>query len=109
MSIEWTVLPADAIKTGCVNQTLTTDTAAHQPCSAAPTTARVGNNRRGPDQGRQDAPGVTGAEPARDADTNGWYNHAVGVEFEGDDLTSGPALVLHRDNLRRPRQRLGER
>ena len=26
VSIEWTVLPSDAAKTGCENQTLTTDT-----------------------------------------------------------------------------------
>src|SRR5581483_10807686 len=33
-------------------------------------------------------PGVS-ASPARDPDANGWYNHAVGVTFNGTDSTSG--------------------
>jgi len=35
------------------------------------------------------APTVTGGQAARGADTNGWYNHAVGVSFAGADQTSG--------------------
>jgi hypothetical protein len=34
-------------------------------------------------------PPKVSAAPARDADTNGWYNHAVGVTFGGTDATSG--------------------
>ena len=37
------------------------------------------------------APVVTGGQPARDADANGWYNNAVRVKFSGSDLTSGVA------------------
>jgi len=35
-------------------------------------------------------PSVT-ASPARGADSNGWYNHAVDVAFNGSDATSGIA------------------
>ena len=36
-------------------------------------------------------PVVTGGSPARAADANGWYNHAVVVTFAGTDATSGIA------------------
>ena len=35
------------------------------------------------------APVVTGGAPARGADANGWYNHAVAITFSGSDQTSG--------------------
>jgi len=35
------------------------------------------------------APLVTGGQAARSADSNGWYNHDVGVAFSGSDGTSG--------------------
>ena len=34
-------------------------------------------------------PFVTGGQPGRAADANGWYNQAVSVEFGGGDQTSG--------------------
>ena len=34
-------------------------------------------------------PVVTGGQPARAADVDGWYNRAVGLTFAGSDLTSG--------------------
>jgi hypothetical protein len=37
------------------------------------------------------APAVTGASPSRGPDANGWYNHAVGINFTGTDATSGLA------------------
>src|SRR5918994_1966603 len=37
------------------------------------------------------APVVTGGAPARGADVNGWYNHAVPIAFSGSDQTSGIA------------------
>ena len=37
------------------------------------------------------APIVTGAEPARGPDANGWYNHSLVVGFRGSDATSGIA------------------
>jgi hypothetical protein len=36
-------------------------------------------------------PTVTGASPSRGPDANGWYNHAVGITFNGSDATSGLA------------------
>jgi hypothetical protein len=38
-----------------------------------------------------DAPTVTGANPDRSADANGWFNHPVTVSFAGSDPTSGIA------------------
>jgi len=35
------------------------------------------------------APTVTGANPARGPDHNGWYNHALSIAFAGEDATSG--------------------
>ena len=37
---------------------------------------------------------VSGA-PDRAADHNGWYNHAVGIQFAGDDATSGIDTCSH--------------
>jgi hypothetical protein len=37
------------------------------------------------------APAVTGASPARAPDRNGWYNHAVTVDYAGTDAGSGIA------------------
>ena len=34
-------------------------------------------------------PTATGAQPARGADVNGWYNHGVAVAFSGTDQLSG--------------------
>jgi hypothetical protein len=36
-------------------------------------------------------PTVTGGSPSRGPDANGWYNHPVGVSFNGSDATSGLA------------------
>ena len=89
VSIEWTVLPRDATKTGCVNQTFTTDTTAHE--RVLPRRRRLSRPRSVEVEIRVDKtpPVVTGGQPARAADTNGWYNHAVAVKFQGNDLTSG--------------------
>jgi hypothetical protein len=38
------------------------------------------------------APQATGASPARAADANGWFNHPIGLAFQGTDATSGIAL-----------------
>src|SRR6266849_3631399 len=37
------------------------------------------------------APTITGATASRGPDSNGWYNHAVGIVFTGTDATSGLA------------------
>jgi hypothetical protein len=36
-------------------------------------------------------PSVTGGSPSRGPDSNGWYNHPVGISFSGTDATSGIA------------------
>jgi len=36
-------------------------------------------------------PTVTGGSPSRGPDSNGWYNHPVGINFNGSDATSGLA------------------
>jgi hypothetical protein len=35
------------------------------------------------------APSNVAGTPARPADSNGWFNHPVGITFSGDDTTSG--------------------
>jgi hypothetical protein len=37
------------------------------------------------------APTVSGGSASRGPDRNGWYNHAVGISFNGTDATSGIA------------------
>jgi hypothetical protein len=37
------------------------------------------------------APTITGGSPDRGPDSNGWYNHPVGITFSGSDATSGIA------------------
>jgi hypothetical protein len=37
------------------------------------------------------APNVTGGSPSRGPVSNGWYNHPVGINFNGSDATSGLA------------------
>ena len=91
VSLEWTVLPDDATKTGCANQTFTTDTSADQ--RVLPRGRRLGCSRtsRSGSRSTRRHPRSRAARPGRAADINGWYNHAVGVEFLGNDLTSGVA------------------
>src|SRR5712691_8822160 len=36
-------------------------------------------------------PTITGASASRGPDANGWYNHSVGIAFNGSDATSGIA------------------
>jgi hypothetical protein len=90
VSIEWNVLPSTATTTGCENQSFTADAKGTtvfcraQDGAAAVTvevTMRVDQTR----------PVVTGGQPSRAADANGWYNRAVQVAFSGSDQTSGIA------------------
>src|SRR5829696_6117983 len=78
VSLEWTVLPSSATKTGCQNKTFTTDTAGtNEFCRAVDggaaatmeVTIKLDKTR----------PVVTGGQPARAADVDGWYNHAVAI------------------------------
>jgi hypothetical protein len=91
VTIDWTVLPAPPTSAiiGCQDKTLTTDTTgSNEYCSA---------NDGGPADVTvqlkikvdKTPPVVTGGQPARGADFNGWYNHPVAIAFSGSDLTSG--------------------
>ena len=91
VAINWTWLPSDAtVLAGCQDKTYTTDTpGTNDFCrvsdGSAETTVQL--------KIRRDAtpPVVTGGFPARAADANGWYNHAVLLSFRGTDQTSGVA------------------
>jgi hypothetical protein len=88
VAIDWTVIPSDAAVTGCQDKSFTTDTpGTNEFCSADDGSATVTVQLK--IKVDQTAPVVTGGHPARDADINGWYNHAVAVAFAGSDLTSG--------------------
>ena len=89
--VDWTVEPSTAvILSGCQDKTFTTDThGTTEFCRARDASATV--------QVEQDIkvdmtlPVVTGGTPARGADANSWYNHAVPITFSGIDQTSGIA------------------
>jgi hypothetical protein len=88
VSIDWDVVPAGSVTGGCQDKTYTADTAGtNEVCRAddgeAITTVEL--------KIRVDKtpPAVTGGQPARGADFNGWYNHPVAIAFSGSDLTSG--------------------
>ena len=88
VAIDWTVIPSDAAVTGCQDKSFTTDTpGTNEFCSADDGSATVTVQLK--IKVDQTAPVVTGGQPARGADINGWYNHAVAVAFTGSDLTSG--------------------
>jgi hypothetical protein len=90
VTVEWTVAPADSVVDGCTRRTITIDTSgANQVCVADDGEARVAVDFR--IKLDKTAPVVTGGAPARAADVNGWYNHAVPIAFSGSDQTSGIA------------------
>src|SRR5918999_5073162 len=83
VSIAWRVDPSTAvIEAGCQPKTFTTDT----PGTTEFCRARDGSGRVTVEQEIKvdmTSPVVTGGAPARGADANGWYNHAVPVTFHG--------------------------
>ena len=77
---------------GCDTQTISSDMIRHFNCVVSyggtpPTQATAAFDVK------RDAtpPTVTGASPTRGPDSNGWYNHPVGINFNGSDATSGLA------------------
>jgi hypothetical protein len=89
VSIDWTVIPDDAQEVGCVDATYVTDTpGTNEFCRANDGTEITVQLKIRLDK---TPPVVTGAQPVRGADANGWYNHPVPVAFSGNDLTSGIA------------------
>jgi hypothetical protein len=90
VSIDWTVLPSGAAVSGCQDTTFTTDTAGTTVfCSADDGTATV--TVEVTIRVDKTPPVVTGGQPSRAADVNGWYTQPVGISFSGSDLTSGIA------------------
>jgi hypothetical protein len=88
VSIDWTVIPSDAVVVGCVDKTFTTDTpGTNEFCSADDGSATVTVQLK--IKVDKTPPVVTGGQPSRAADVDGWYNHAVGITFSGTDQTSG--------------------
>jgi hypothetical protein len=92
VSIAWRVEPSTAvIEAGCQPKTFATDNpGTTEFCRARDASGRVTVEQ----EIRVDmtAPVVTGGSPARGADVNGWYNHAVPITFSGRDQTSGIAF-----------------
>jgi hypothetical protein len=91
VTVDWTVSPSTAvILAGCQDKTFTTDTpGTTEFCRARDASATVTVEQEM--KVDQTAPVVTGGTPARAADVNGWYNHAVPIAFSGSDQTSGIA------------------
>jgi hypothetical protein len=90
VSIDWTVVPANAVVGGCRDRTYTTDTAGtNELCTANDGEAEVTVTLR--IKVDKTPPVVTGGSPARGADANGWYNRPVAIAFSGSDQTSGVA------------------
>jgi hypothetical protein len=92
--IDWTVIPSDAtVLAGCQDKTLTADTPGTNEVCSADDTPELTDTITRVKRIKLDktAPAVTGGAPARGADVNGWYNHAVAVTFSGTDQTSGIA------------------
>jgi hypothetical protein len=84
--------PTGVVSTsGCNTTTVSSDTAG----ATFTCTLTYGNGATAalPVTVKRDAtpPSVSGAGAARGPDANGWYNHAVGVAFNGSDATSGLA------------------
>jgi hypothetical protein len=84
--------PTDVMSTtGCDTNTVSSDTTGwSRTCTVTYTnnsSAQLGVTIK------KDAtpPNVTGASPSRGPDANGWYNHPVGITFNGSDATSGLA------------------
>lgn len=88
VTVDWTVLPSGAAVTGCSDQTFIADTAGTTVyCSAEDEGVTVTVQRQ--ISLDKTPPVVTGGQPSRGADVNGWYNRAVGISFSGSDQTSG--------------------
>jgi len=81
-----------SVVSGCGTQTVTTDTDSFVASCVVDSDGQghlVGRNI--PIKRDATAPSVTGSAAARAPDSNGWFNHAVGVGFSGTDNLSGVA------------------
>jgi hypothetical protein len=90
VAIDWTVIPSGATVAGCTDKTFSADTpGTNEFCSADDGSASVTVQLK--IKVDKTPPVVTGGQPSRAADVNGWYTKAVGISFSGSDLTSGIA------------------
>jgi hypothetical protein len=88
VSIDWTVAPSDAVVSGCQDKVYSFDTpGTNDSCIADDGTATVSITTK--IKLDKTPPVITGGQPSRGADVNGWYNRAVGISFSGSDQTSG--------------------
>ncbi len=92
VNIRWEVRDPESpwTTTGCDARTLRDDTAGVSVSCRAESAGGSATNAM---VVRIDAtpPRVTGASPDRGPDANGWYNHALRVQFSGQDALSGVA------------------
>jgi hypothetical protein len=89
VTLTWTVEPVSAIKTGCDDETFTSDTAgAVRTCTAEDDTGSATSQVTI----RRDAtPPEVDAGQARPPDSGGWYNQPFTIGFSAQDATSGLA------------------
>ncbi len=94
VTVTWSINPrpeeGSVIISGCGSQTVASDTAATLVWCEASFGSDVLRRTRMVAVDMT-PPSVTGAEPARAADANGWYRQAVTVGFRGADALSGIA------------------
>ena len=110
VTVNWLVTDPESIilsTTGCNAVTFTGNTTGTTlTCSAASDggTTTISKTLRVD----KTAPATT-ATPSRAADSNGWYNHELSIDFTGSDTTSGARVLLARCVLRRTRHRRRDR
>jgi hypothetical protein len=93
VSLAWTVLPSTAMKTGCNNITLTTDSKSQYEFCSATDGSRVTVELwlkidKTP-------PTVIAPLFARPADGSGWFRAPVAITYRGTDATSGVLTCTH--------------
>ena len=87
VSLDWTVAGNTLPQSGCMDETLTTDTKGSYRCARVRTACASRSSCR--IKVDKTPPLVTNAFGVRPPDANGWYHAPVGVRFGGDDATSG--------------------
>ena len=88
VAIDWFVLPSGSETIGCVDRTISADTAGTvEYCAAGPAGDRV--SREKTIRVDRTSPSVLGASVDRPPDGGGWYRLPVRIVFAGSDATSG--------------------
>ncbi len=86
----WPTAPPGVTPLGCESETITTDTDGFLVSCSWWTQSGGTTSREVPVRRDATAPSVT-ASPSRAPDSNGWFNHGLGIDFAGSDGTSGLA------------------